>query len=299
MADVFLSYSNKDRPMAEKVQHALEKAGLDVFWDQEVPPGRDWNSWIGEKLGNAKCVIVLWSKTSVASRNVVHEATIALEKGVLIPALIEDLKASDFPMGFYTTQGADLRNLGFTAHEGMDKLTAAVIERVRGSGAGFVRGEATVNVQKKRGGNLVRNIAIGAAAVVALGIGALMFGGGGSTTTVVTEPAVDPNAPAASGISVGAELEVIDSVVGQWDWGGGCGDPSVVTAADGRLTFTTSGSRFVHEIGLVTMQAVETVVLEPQEFSGDVYRLTRAGQQLSVEQVSPKQETNTWTRCGG
>ena len=108
MADVFLSYSSQDRAMAAHIQAALEAAGLTVFWDQETPVGQDWNRWIGQKLAESRVCVVLWSAASVASRNVVHEATIAHGRGALIPAVIEALRPEQFPMGFYTVQGADL-----------------------------------------------------------------------------------------------------------------------------------------------------------------------------------------------
>ena len=33
MSDVFLSYSSKDRPAAERIEKALTAVGIDVFWD--------------------------------------------------------------------------------------------------------------------------------------------------------------------------------------------------------------------------------------------------------------------------
>jgi hypothetical protein len=39
------------------------------------------------------------------------------------------------------------------------------------------------------------------------------------------------------------------------------------------------------------------VVLEPADFAGDVYRFAIDGATLTVEQVAPVNETNTWSRC--
>jgi hypothetical protein len=77
MADVFLSYSSKDRAAAQRVQEALSARGIDVFWDQATPPGQDWDTWIRSKLANSKLAIVLWSRESVKSDNVRHEALVA------------------------------------------------------------------------------------------------------------------------------------------------------------------------------------------------------------------------------
>src|SRR5262249_44496483 len=119
MADIFLSYSSKDRDGVRPVRDALAAMGYEVFWDQEVPTGVDWNSWIMNHLGQARLAVVAWTRNAAASRNVVHEATIALEDGKLLPVLLEPMTARDFPMGFYTTQAASLHDwTGQAAHKG-------------------------------------------------------------------------------------------------------------------------------------------------------------------------------------
>ena len=104
MPDIFISYSSKDRAVADRVRDALGEAGYDVFWDQEIPAGKDWDSWIREHLAEARLAIVLWSKASVASPNVRHEAIIARDAGGLLPLMVDELGASDFPMGLFLVQ---------------------------------------------------------------------------------------------------------------------------------------------------------------------------------------------------
>src|SRR4051794_38497299 len=48
MADIFFSYSSADRERVRPVRDAFVAHGFEVFWDQEVPPSRDWDSWIRE-----------------------------------------------------------------------------------------------------------------------------------------------------------------------------------------------------------------------------------------------------------
>ena len=108
MADVFFSYSSKDRERVRPVREALGAQGFDVFWDQSVPAGVDWDTWIRQNLTQAKCAIVFWSPHSVASDNVRHEATVAKQQGKLVPVLLEALSAEQFPMGLYSVQGANL-----------------------------------------------------------------------------------------------------------------------------------------------------------------------------------------------
>lgn len=104
MPDIFLSYSSSDREMAERVQAKLADEGYDVFWDQNTPPGMDWDTWIRDQLRDSRCVIVLWSKVSVASPNVRHEAMIGRDRSKLLPVMIDDLQPTDFPMGLFLVQ---------------------------------------------------------------------------------------------------------------------------------------------------------------------------------------------------
>jgi ABC-type nitrate/sulfonate/bicarbonate transport system permease component len=108
MTDIFFSYSSKDRETVRPIREALAGQGFDVFWDQAVPAGVDWDTWIRQHLTKCKCAVVFWSTNSVGSDNVRHEATIAKQQGKLIPALLENLGADAFPMGLYSIQCANL-----------------------------------------------------------------------------------------------------------------------------------------------------------------------------------------------
>lgn len=311
MTDVFLSYTSRDRPRAAQIAAALAACGFDVFWDQDVPPGRDWNSWIGERLTAARCVVVLWSKASAASRNVVHEATIALERGALVPVLIEDMSSTDYPMGFYTTQAADLRGFCGDDMPGLRALVAAIGERLGRPTphrskvslpapiTKLAQAEAKAATAHKAGWMFW-----GAALAGFLVAGALIVVGTNAFLAQVRKPAppgqtapIAPLLPEGVGVSPATELEGIDKLVGRWDWGRGCTDPSVVKLEDGRLTFTTKESVFVHDVGVATLAGVDTTVISPQAFAGAVYRFTRDGDALTVIQVSPARDANTWVRC--
>lgn len=108
MTDVFFSYSSRDRDRVRPIRDALAAQGFDVFWDQTVPAGVDWDTWIRQHLSKAKCVVVVWTRSSVASDNVRHEATVAKSQGKLVPVLLEEMGAESFPMGLFSVQGANL-----------------------------------------------------------------------------------------------------------------------------------------------------------------------------------------------
>lgn len=143
MTDVFLSYSSKDRgegededskPREDRVTPIvtlLEAQGFEVFWDQQVPAGVNWNKWIKDKLSGAKCAVALWSGNSIDSDPVAHEATIAHKQGKLISVLIDDLDAEQVPMGLYTSQAVKL--LGWTGDdddENWKKILSAIEAKV-------------------------------------------------------------------------------------------------------------------------------------------------------------------------
>jgi TIR domain len=108
MTDIFLSYSSADLDRVRPIRDRLAEQGFDVFWDQKLPPGIDWDTWIRQHLTKSKCAVIVWSKNSVKSDNVRHEAMIAKQKGKFLPVLIDELDVDEFPMGLQASQGAKL-----------------------------------------------------------------------------------------------------------------------------------------------------------------------------------------------
>lgn len=105
MPDVFLSYSRQDQATARRIAEALAREGFDVWWDQTLRSGETYDEVTENALKSAAAVVVLWSKSSVASRWVRAEATIADRKGTLLPAMIESCER---PVMFELRQSADL-----------------------------------------------------------------------------------------------------------------------------------------------------------------------------------------------
>jgi TPR repeat protein len=107
MSDIFLSYAREDQPWAEMLAQTLEGRGWSTFWDRTIPIGKTWRETIGSELDSARCVIVLWSKTSIESGWVQEEADDAKRRGVLVPILINNVQP---PIGFRSIQAAHLEN---------------------------------------------------------------------------------------------------------------------------------------------------------------------------------------------
>jgi TolB-like protein/tetratricopeptide (TPR) repeat protein len=105
MPEIFLSYSREDRKTALRYAEALRKEGFDVWWDQTLNAGEAYDEVTEKALEDARAVVVLWSKSSVASRWVRAEATTADRRGTLVPVMVEDCKR---PIMFELRQSAEL-----------------------------------------------------------------------------------------------------------------------------------------------------------------------------------------------
>ena len=103
--DIFLSYARTDRSTARIFAERLVEEGFAVWWDASLHSGETFDEVIERNLREAKAVVVLWSKASVASRWVRAEATLADRRNKLAPAIIEPC---DRPIIFELTHTADL-----------------------------------------------------------------------------------------------------------------------------------------------------------------------------------------------
>jgi adenylate cyclase len=106
MADIFLSYASEDRERIRPLVEALEAQGWTVWWDTRIQPGQSFDNVIQNEIDDARCVIVAWTEHSINSEWVKNEATIGLERGVLVPVMFDEVR---IPLPFVRTQSADLR----------------------------------------------------------------------------------------------------------------------------------------------------------------------------------------------
>ena len=105
MADIFISYASADRERAGTLAEAFAGRGHSVWWDRTIPPGRVFDEVIQEALDAARCVVVLWSATSVRSNWVKAEASEALARNKLVPVLTDQALP---PFEFKRIQAANL-----------------------------------------------------------------------------------------------------------------------------------------------------------------------------------------------
>jgi TIR domain len=99
MSDIFISYKREEQATARKLANALEGEGWSVWWDPKLRAGERFNDVIQKALKESKCVLVMWSKRSVDSQHVKHEANYALKRNKLVPVMIEEV---ELPLGLRT-----------------------------------------------------------------------------------------------------------------------------------------------------------------------------------------------------
>src|SRR5206468_2194324 len=134
----------------------------------------EWDRSIHKELYGARVVIAIWSNASVAAPWVKEEATVGKNRGVLVPAKIDEV---DPPLGFMMIQAADL--VGWNGDRG-DPRWAFFLDAVRHTmHGGAVRSTAAAPndapVRKARKSLPLLPIAGGAALAVVLAVGAWMF----------------------------------------------------------------------------------------------------------------------------
>src|SRR5262245_50436764 len=174
MADIFISYKKEDAGRVIRMVEALRADGFDVWWDHGIKAGSEWDRSIHKELYAARVVIAIWSNASVAAPWVKEEATVGKNRGVLVPAKIDEV---DPPLGFMMIQAADL--VGWDGDR-RDPRWAYFLDALRHTmHGGAVRSAAAAPsdapVRQKRTNALLLPIAGGAALVAVLAVGAWMF----------------------------------------------------------------------------------------------------------------------------
>lgn len=301
MADIFLSYSSKDRPAAEAIERALTARGIDVFWDQETPAGQDWDTWIRAKLAAAKIAVVLWSRHSIASDNVRHEALVARKANKLLPVVIDQLAPEDLPMGLYMVQSVVVHDWRAADSKGIARLAAEIEARL-----GKTPGAAPS--PPPAAGARVRISPIGIA------IGLLLVGAGSAWMWWANQPKTPPaeaaitstSDPAATAASAAPPFS--KKLVGHWRWDLQqlCSQAVTISMQGGQLIVSAKDSQdFVHVIDTDTTTETRTHVVSPEIQKGHIYRFAQKpvqpnapeGFTLVVEDVSEPGDHNEWTPC--
>ncbi len=107
MSDIFVSYAREDRDRVEPLVHMLESLGLKVWWDRELHAGDSFEDAIDKAILDSSCVVVIWSKHSIESQWVRNEALEGMERHILVPLLLDDVRV---PIAFKQLQSVNFVN---------------------------------------------------------------------------------------------------------------------------------------------------------------------------------------------
>jgi len=95
--NVFVSYAHEDRELTRQLVHALEHAGVNVWWDGLIAAGAQFADETERALVAASAVVVVWSRHSIASHWVRDEAAVGRDRSRLVPV---SLDGTEPPLGF-------------------------------------------------------------------------------------------------------------------------------------------------------------------------------------------------------
>lgn len=124
-AKLFVSYASDDRRLIAPLVDFLRAQGWEVWWDRQLDVGEAFDRRIERELGAADCVVVVWSRTSVASNWVLSEAMAGFEANRLVPVAL-DARLS-IPLPFNRVHAASLVDwTGTPDHPGLEELAEGI-----------------------------------------------------------------------------------------------------------------------------------------------------------------------------
>ena len=131
--DVFLSYSSKDKVVADAACHALESAGLRCWIaPRDITPGSEWGASIVKAIAGAKAMVLIFSNDANQSRQVTREVERAVNKGIpIVPVRIADIIPTESLEYFLSTpHWLDAFPPPFTQHfQNLTQADSALIGR--------------------------------------------------------------------------------------------------------------------------------------------------------------------------
>lgn len=130
----FVSYAHEDKERVDVVVTHLKSRDVDVWWDDLLEPGDDWGAMLLDKIRYAACFVVLWSEASVRAdfvRAEAHAAHEALNKGRIVPVLLDHSAVCNIPLPFNALQYVDLSEDGGQRRRQLAKLGKRVGGLVR------------------------------------------------------------------------------------------------------------------------------------------------------------------------
>src|SRR5438045_1455204 len=97
MADIFISCAEADSAFVWQLASQLESRGWTVWWDKNFRADASIAAETERQREDARRVIVLWTRTSIGSPGVLHDASKAYDAKKLVQVKASNVQASDIP----------------------------------------------------------------------------------------------------------------------------------------------------------------------------------------------------------
>ncbi len=137
--DLFISYSSKDKSVADATCAVLEAKGVRCWLaPRDIMPGAEWSASIIEAIAGARVMILIYTSSSNASPQVRREVERAVARGLhVIPFRVEDVPMSPALEYFISTpHWLDALTPPLERHlDQLSKIVVAVLEAQRAHAA--------------------------------------------------------------------------------------------------------------------------------------------------------------------
>ena len=92
LADIFISYSSRDRSKADELAKHIALQGYSVWWDRaDLQAGDAWRARIDKEIQSASTLVALWSTSAAQSEWVRDEIKRAQDQGIrVLPVLLDN-----------------------------------------------------------------------------------------------------------------------------------------------------------------------------------------------------------------
>ena len=211
--DVFISYSSKNKNIADAIVADLEQNGIKCWYaPRDIYPGEDWAGAIKNAIGSTKIFVLVFTDESNRSHQVTNEVTLAVNSGkIIIPFRLSGSDMNDTLLYYLSSvhwldavsqplnQNIETLRMQISALLDIDESTdrkAAAAGTVTSAGiaaadaagstaglkgSGVSRGTQPSGQTGSSGGSSIKTgIVIGfVVAALAIGIGAFALSGGG------------------------------------------------------------------------------------------------------------------------
>ena len=181
--DVFISYSTKNKDIADAIVKKLEEGGIACWYaPRNIEPGQEWVSAIRDALNAAKVFVLILTDESNGSRQVMNEVALAFNAAkIMVPVRLTDAEMNA-ELEYYLTRvhWMDGTNIHFgECLELLQKQVASILQNQENvtaaphpAAVGHSRHTSVTYLDKKT--KILFGIGIAVLAVLCIGLGILL-----------------------------------------------------------------------------------------------------------------------------